>query len=622
MNRDLLAAFDASLRRLLAALPGVWRSLPDAAAWEDEPRWRLLRQNADDLSGRPLPVVALLGPSGAGKSTLFNLITGSTVPAGGHKRPMTYNSIVAAPADLPEATLTALFPERTLTPLTSPDDLRRRDLPRETLYYLHLPAANSAEGDFVLADVPDFNTTCQENWARAEVMLQRAEVIIFVTDKSHYADQQTLLYLARASALAGQLVFLLTMADRAAAEIIWEDLCTEKAQEFTLRPEEARGEPAHPFAEPRADGRTRAQFLSGADVYFSPMREQPRLDEIQPLRAGAAALVDFLRGQNIAQLMLAKRANDLQQGLKLADEALASHAQAIQENKAIAEQAAQQMERSDIVGRQLPVGEVLDAVLREAKGSLPWWRTTFARGMDVLALPLAWLGTGARWLWQKLTIFFADPQAAASVSRETAEREAVEKAARALADLWRAEWRQSFDLSGDRCAKLIEEFSSGPLPAPDATWQEFATAQASAWVRENPNKATLLLNAGGFITLLAGAAVTFDVVTTGGVVTLVLTKANLAIAGGTSAGVGALLAGTVNRLVQRLGMGKLLETFQAEWNTQRNRQLRSHLHARFARPLLLDPLAQRVARLDAAPTAECRAAVADLRQQLAASLSR
>ena len=88
MNRELLAAFDTGLQKLLVLLPGVHQSVAGLRPLEADPRWALLRLNADDLSQRKLPVVMLLGPSGAGKSTIFRMLTGLDVPAGGAERPM------------------------------------------------------------------------------------------------------------------------------------------------------------------------------------------------------------------------------------------------------------------------------------------------------------------------------------------------------------------------------------------------------------------------------------------------------------------------------------------------------------------------------------------------------
>src|SRR3954468_874341 len=102
MNRELLAAFDRELQKLLVLLPAVHDPVVGLKPLDADPRWGLLRLNADDLAQRKLPVVTLLGPSGAGKSTIFRLLTGIDVPAGGAERPMSHNCMVAVPPDFSE----------------------------------------------------------------------------------------------------------------------------------------------------------------------------------------------------------------------------------------------------------------------------------------------------------------------------------------------------------------------------------------------------------------------------------------------------------------------------------------------------------------------------------------
>ncbi len=139
MNRELLAAFDAALQKLLVLLPAVHDTVAGHRPLDAEPRWALLRLNAEDLAGRKLPVVTLLGPSGAGKSTIFRLLTGLDVPAGGAERPMSHNCMVAVPPRFPDEELAQMFPSMRLRGLDYPAVIKRRDLPRDTLFYQTRP---------------------------------------------------------------------------------------------------------------------------------------------------------------------------------------------------------------------------------------------------------------------------------------------------------------------------------------------------------------------------------------------------------------------------------------------------------------------------------------------------
>lgn len=606
MNRELLAAFDAALQQLITLLPVVHRAVAGLRPLDTDPRWALLRHNAEDLAQRKLPVVTLLGPSGSGKSTIFRLLTGLDVPAGSAERPMSYNCMLAVPPGLDRATLDAMFPSMHLQPLEAPEAIKRRDLPRETLFFREMPPHVAAQGDFLLADVPDFNTTCLENWEKAKLMLQRAEVVLFVVTRISYADYQTMLYLARACAHAGHLAYVLTMADAAVARSIWTDLSERKAPEFALRADLPADDEPRPFSEKRADHLTRAEFLAQADVYHSPYSEQPQLADIHALREGAPALADFLRGRNIARLMLTKRANDLQQGLKLADETLASHAAQLADLRRRHAQIETQLadEELDIVERQLPLGEILEEVFAQAQTELPYWRRAIAAITDPI-----W--RGMKLVYSKIREFLSRPEQARAVRRDEVELAALVTQASHLADKWRADHGPAIDLTAERCSAILAALRTSTPPEPDQEWKQFAAEKARAWVQAHPHKATLLLNAGGVIALLAGSLVTFDLATTGGLIHVGLAKGLAAGVLGTS-----VLTVGVNSLVKKLGLDPVLLEFQVEWKRQRNRQLRVHLRDAFARPLVLETLERRLAALENAPAAACAQTVAELRRRL------
>lgn len=617
MNRELLAAFDAALQKLLVLLPAVHDTVTGLRPLDAEPQWALLRLNAEDLAQRRLPVVTLLGPSGAGKSTIFRLLTGIDVPAGGAERPMSHNCMVAVPPGVSEEELAVMFPAMRLRRLDDPAEIKRPDLPRDTLFFQTMPDHVAAHGDFVLADVPDFSTTCLENWEKAKLMLQRAEVVIFVVTRFSYADYQTVLYLARSCALAGHLAYLLTMADEEAARLVWRDMAEHKAPEFTLRHDIPAEDEPRPFAELRADHRTRAEFLAQADVYFSPYSEQPQLAGIHALRDGAPPLVDFLRGRNIARLMLTKRANDLLQGLKLASQTIALHGIQLADLRARRTQLDADIasDALDIVGQQLPLGEILEEVLEQAQLVLPFWR----RAVATVSAPI-W--HGLRGVLGAIHEFFSKPSEAQALRRDELELAALVDQSSRLADRWRADHGTALEIPAERCATAITHLRQSTVPEPDQDWRKFAAAKARAWVQAHPNRATLILNAGGAVTLLAGGYATFDLLTTGGVVSIALTKVGVltTTAGGLAAT--GVIGSAVNHLVVKLGLKSVLIDFQTEWKKQRNRQLRAHLREHFARPLLIDALDRRLHAMEHAPADQCALAVAELRRLLDETESR
>jgi hypothetical protein len=212
--------------------------------------------------------------------------------------------------------------------------------------------------------------------------------------------------------------------------------------------------------------------------------------------------------------------------------------------------------------------------------------------------------------------FFSKPDQARALRRDELELAALVDRASRLADRWRADHGAAFDLTAERCAAALAGLRQSAVPEPDQRWQDFAAEKAAHWVKAHPNRATLILNAGGVITLLAGGYVTFDVVMTGGIVSLALTKVGVFTGVLTGIATTGVVGAAVNALVQKLGLKPVLLDFQAEWKVQRNRQLRAHLREHFARPLLLDALDRRVHALADAPAAPCALAVAELRRLL------
>ncbi|MEJ7747893.1 MAG: GTPase domain-containing protein [Candidatus Limnocylindrales bacterium] len=115
-------------------------------------------------------VVLLLGPTGAGKSTLFNTLVGRAASPTSVLRPTTRTAIVLAhPDDVPalrEGSLARLDEER--------------------LRYLVDPEV--ARG-LALIDAPDIDSVETANRELAEALVEVADLCLFVTTASRYADR-------------------------------------------------------------------------------------------------------------------------------------------------------------------------------------------------------------------------------------------------------------------------------------------------------------------------------------------------------------------------------------------------------------------------------------------------
>ncbi|MBA2569930.1 MAG: 50S ribosome-binding GTPase [Chloroflexi bacterium] len=157
-----------ALVRATDAEPGAV-SEPDARAREllEHTRSYLLPR-ARDLDA-PL-VVVLLGPTGSGKSTLLNTIAGAPASRTGVLRPTTRDAVVLAT----DADLAGL---RSAGPLAN--------LPSERLDH----TTSGARSGLAVIDAPDIDSVERENRALADTLLELADMCVFVTTATRYADR-------------------------------------------------------------------------------------------------------------------------------------------------------------------------------------------------------------------------------------------------------------------------------------------------------------------------------------------------------------------------------------------------------------------------------------------------
>jgi energy-coupling factor transporter ATP-binding protein EcfA2 len=123
-------------------------------------------------------VVLLLGPTGAGKSTLFNTIAGRAASPTGVLRPTTRTAIVLAhPEDAPvlrEGTLAGIPPQR-----------------------LRIELDPGVAPGLALVDAPDIDSVEHANRELADRLVEAADLCLFVTTATRYADQVPWLVLGR-----------------------------------------------------------------------------------------------------------------------------------------------------------------------------------------------------------------------------------------------------------------------------------------------------------------------------------------------------------------------------------------------------------------------------------------
>lgn len=127
-----------------------------------------LLPRARDLDA-PL-VVLLLGPTGSGKSTLMNTLAGLPVSRTGVLRPTTMDAVVLAGAD-DQRSLQAIGPLATV--------------PADRLDWVE----RGARPGIAIIDAPDIDSVEHRNRELADTLLEIADLCIFVTTATRYADR-------------------------------------------------------------------------------------------------------------------------------------------------------------------------------------------------------------------------------------------------------------------------------------------------------------------------------------------------------------------------------------------------------------------------------------------------
>lgn len=135
------------------------------------------RQLRDHLASYVLPrlasldaplVVVLLGPTGAGKSSLLNALVGSAVSPSGVLRPTTRLAVVVA---------------------TEADARALADGPLRGVSPACRYVTEGARAGVALVDAPDIDSVERANRALADALVEAADLCVFVTTASRYADQ-------------------------------------------------------------------------------------------------------------------------------------------------------------------------------------------------------------------------------------------------------------------------------------------------------------------------------------------------------------------------------------------------------------------------------------------------
>jgi energy-coupling factor transporter ATP-binding protein EcfA2 len=182
-------ALITALMRLREALAGSHLPLDVAGADEARQRRRAMLDQLDDyilprLVQLEAPLLAVVGGStGAGKSTLVNTLVGSLVSEPGVLRPTTRSPVlVHHPGDTDWFNGERILPG--LMRSTSDDKPGGTDDPGS----LRLIASDTIPQGLAILDAPDIDSVVESNRELAAQLLAAADLWLFVTTASRYAD--------------------------------------------------------------------------------------------------------------------------------------------------------------------------------------------------------------------------------------------------------------------------------------------------------------------------------------------------------------------------------------------------------------------------------------------------
>ncbi|GAA1971420.1 50S ribosome-binding GTPase [Isoptericola halotolerans] len=173
-----LATRTSALDQAVAA--GAGRLAPEVV---DEARAVVERARERGGLSAEHTVVALAGATGSGKSSVLNVVAGAELAEPGLQRPTTSHALAAVWGDGADDLLDWLeVPRRHEMEPEAEDPGRPAGLLRRAR-----PPAGISTG-LVLLDLPDHDSVVVEHRVRAERLVERADLLVWVVDPQKYAD--------------------------------------------------------------------------------------------------------------------------------------------------------------------------------------------------------------------------------------------------------------------------------------------------------------------------------------------------------------------------------------------------------------------------------------------------
>ena len=181
-------------------------------------------------------LVVVGGVTGSGKSTIVNTIVGRAVSRTGVIRPTTANPVlIVHPVDAHWFTDDRILSDFVRVELEGA--VTRLDDDSSDAARLQLIRDEDIPLGLALVDAPDIDSISARNRAIADALLDAADVWLWTTSGSKYADDESMRYLSRAAARRTALAVALTRVDPEHVDELMTDFRTKLAEHASLEPE-------------------------------------------------------------------------------------------------------------------------------------------------------------------------------------------------------------------------------------------------------------------------------------------------------------------------------------------------------------------------------------------------
>lgn len=170
----------ASLDRVAA---GLGAEEPSDAGW----RGQLFEKLGPQVAGEPVMVTAVCGGTNTGKSLIANALAGAPLSRSVLEAARTRHPVASVSQELvSRGDVGRLFPGFQVRPWTGDDDaLSDSD---EHLLFVRPETDGRQPAWLALLDTPDIDGTLRDNWARAELVRNAADLLVAVLTQQKYND--------------------------------------------------------------------------------------------------------------------------------------------------------------------------------------------------------------------------------------------------------------------------------------------------------------------------------------------------------------------------------------------------------------------------------------------------